>query len=332
MSANNNITTMTNNLKEDDEDYYFPFTEPDKKNITTKKYRNKFIFISQKLNKKKKRKEKLDNIFKKIKCKFFRKIKKIINAKLLKANSKFLFESFPQTFIADITKKNNSKALQKTYEELFEYSYNLSNNKKKLIEKKRNKNEKTLEYLNSEHNTHISEKSVWNKIKKMKYSELFEKFLISKEFEDSIKELEKTETESYIYQYINLAENFIDYFKETKTLNKSENNNIQNNTNISPVKEKDEKIEIVIENISKPKEPEIKKENEGIFIIKEEINFDRIFTEENLNNHDDDKIDDIDEGKSLILSDLNEELIYRNENNFSFCSDIGESLYFIKSN
>ena len=99
MSSNN---TSTIHLKEDD---CFPFTEPDEMNSINKKYKNKFFFISQKLNKKKKRKEKLDNIFKKIKCKFFQKIKKIINAKLLKAKSKFFFESFPQNFIADIKKK-----------------------------------------------------------------------------------------------------------------------------------------------------------------------------------------------------------------------------------
>ena len=60
------------------------------------------------------------------------------------------------------------------------------------MEKKRKKNEKTLEYLNSENNANICNISGWNKIKEMKYSELFERFLISKEFEDSIKELEKT--------------------------------------------------------------------------------------------------------------------------------------------
>lgn len=330
MSSNNNIT---NNLKEDDKDDYSPFTEPDKVNSVNKKYGIK-LFFSQKLNKNKKRKEKLDDIFKKIKCKFFQKIKKIINAKLLKANSKFFFESFPQSFIADISKKNNSEALQLTYEELFDYSYNKSNNEKSAVEKKRKKNEKTLKYLNSENNANICNISEWNKIKEMKYGQLFEKFLISKEFEDSIKELEKTETESYIYQYINLAKNFIDYFKEAKSLNKSDNNTTEIDTNINPIKEKekDKEVEIVMENISKSKEPEIKKENEGIFFIREENSFDKIFMEENLNIYDDGKIDDVDEDKSLILSDLNDELISGDKINFSFSTDIDEGLKFIISN
>ena len=327
MSSNN---TSTIHLKEDD---CFPFTEPNEMNSINKKYKNKFFFISQKLNKKKKRKEKLDNIFKKIKCKFFQKIKKIINAKLLKANSKFFFESFPQNFIADISKKNNSEVLQLTYEKLFKYSYSKYNNKKSAVEKKRKKNEKTLEYLNSENNANICNISGWNKIKEMKYSELFERFLISKEFEDSIKELEKTETEIYIYQYINLAKNFIDYFKEKTIINNLNNNNIKTKTNITPIKDKDKEVEIVIENVPKPKEHEIKKENDGIFFTENNQIFNALFTEENLNNYDgDDKIDDYEEDNLLISSEINEELFSGN-NNFSFISDIDdEELYFIKSN
>ena len=339
MDSNSSYNTNTIELNEKDD--CFPFTESDEKNSANKKYENKLLFISQSFNKKKKRKrkEKLDNNFKKIKCNFFKKLKKLINTKLSKANSKFFFESFPQKFIADISKKTNSKALEKTYEELFDFSYNISNNIKSALEKKYKKNLKTLDYLNSENNSNISNISEWNKIKKMKYSELFEKYLISKEFEDSIKALEKTETESYIYQYINLAKNFIDYFKETKTSNKSTNNtinnNIKTNTNIPPKKEKekDKKIEIVIENISKPKEIEVKKENgDDIFFFNDEI-FDAFgeFKEENLNNYFGDKIFDDEEDKLFILSDKKEEL-NSEEFNFFFSSDTKERLFFTKSN
>ena len=108
MDSNSSYNTNTIELNEKDD--CFPFTESDEKNSANKKYENKLLFISQSFNKKKerKRKEKLDNIFKKIKCNFFKKIKKIINTKLSKANSKFFFESFPQKFIADISKKTNS--------------------------------------------------------------------------------------------------------------------------------------------------------------------------------------------------------------------------------
>ena len=322
--------TTTNYLKEEKEDDCFPFNKPDKMNNETKKYENK-LFIPEKLNKDKKRKEKLDNTAKRIKVKFFQKIKKIINNKLLKANSKFFFESFPQNFIANITKKINSEALQKKYGELFEYSYNISEIQNKAIEKKRKKNENTLNYLNSENNINICNESGWNKIKEMKYNELFNKFLISKEFEDSIKELEKTEEESYIFQYITLAKNFIDYFKEKTTLNNSDNNNNKKiNTNITPIKEKE--IEIVIENISKPKEPEIKEENDGIFFTEKEKVPEEILMEEDLNNDNDDyKIDDDNDDKLFISSEINEDLIMK-DINCSFNSDIDERLYFIKSN
>ena len=124
-------------------------------------FNTKFDIIKK--TKEKQRKEKEDNIRKKIKTDFLKKLKEIINNSLKNAGSKHTFESFPQNFIADISKKTNFEVLNLKYEEIFDYTYQKiineikielvqSKNKSKRNEvalKKYNKNKKTLDYLNS---------------------------------------------------------------------------------------------------------------------------------------------------------------------------------------
>ena len=122
------------------------------------------------------RKEKEDNIRKKIKAHFHKKLRKIINNLLKESGAKYTFETFPQNFISDISKKSNFEVLNLTYEEMFDFTYQkiINKNKKELVHyknirndvalKKYYKNMKTLDYLNF--NPLISEKSGWQKIKK----------------------------------------------------------------------------------------------------------------------------------------------------------------------
>ena len=71
-----------------------------------------------------------------------------------------------------------------------------------------------MEYLNSEKNKDKSELSDWNIIKNMTYSELLDKFFLSKEFEDSIHDMEKNnEKENYINEYISYCKYYTDFFK-----------------------------------------------------------------------------------------------------------------------
>ena len=70
-------------------------------------FKTKFEVIKK--TKEKQRKEKEDNIRKKIKTGFLKKLKEIINNLLKKAGSKYTFESLPQIFIADISKKQTLK-------------------------------------------------------------------------------------------------------------------------------------------------------------------------------------------------------------------------------
>ena len=69
----------------------------------------KFHIIEKKLtsNRKKSRKDKEDDIRKKLKSSFLKNLRKAINKRLEKNGSKHLLESYPQKFNNDITKKKN---------------------------------------------------------------------------------------------------------------------------------------------------------------------------------------------------------------------------------
>ena len=223
----------------------FPFNESQRKIMS--KMENKKIFYTLKKNVDKRRKEREDNIRKKIKSNFHKKIFKLINEKLKKAGAKLYFQSLPQYFISDITKKTNFDALEINYKDLFEYTHErLINNKivnskievmKRVSEKKYRKNIETLNYLDN--NLEISEKSGWSKIKSMKYVDLLEAYFNSKEFEESIEKLEKKETKNYINDYIYYSLNYIEHFKSYRTedlhINISSYNNYINNSNTNSI-------------------------------------------------------------------------------------------------
>ena len=229
MSSNKDIISLN-------EVDVFPFTGKDK-NINDKLNKKK-LFISSTKYKDRTRKEKPDNMRKKYKAKFHKTIRNIINTKLHKFfPKKICFVGLPQDFIKDVAKDNNSKVMNLKYEDLFDYTYKLYNdkieNKKKEKEEEKDKdkeqkkekekekinenylnNKKILEYLNSEKNKDKSELSGWNIIKNMKYTELLDKFFLSKEFEDSINDMEKNnEKENYINEYISYSKYYTDFFK-----------------------------------------------------------------------------------------------------------------------
>ena len=223
----------------------FPFNESQRKIMS--KMENKKIFYTLKKNVDKRRKEREDNIRKKIKSNFHKKIFKLINEKLKKAGAKLYFQSLPQYFISDITKKTNFDALEINYKDLFEYTHEkfinnkIANSKievmKRVSEKKYKKNIETLNYLDN--NLEISEKSGWSKIKSMKYIDLLEAYFNSKEFEESIEKLEKKETKNYINDYIYYSLNYIEHFKSYRTEdlhnNISSYNNYINNSNTNSI-------------------------------------------------------------------------------------------------
>ena len=200
-------------------DKYFPFTAG-KGNLAGMKNTpfgtNKCITDKERNKKreKKQRKYKLDNIRKKIKVRFHKKIKNILNENLKNAGSNELFSFLPQFFVGNISKKFNYQYMDKTFEELL--SINFSDFQKEYFNKDCDykqfiKNKKTLEYLKN--NPEISKISGFDKLKKMKYRELLSAYFSSLEFEQSIEQLEEeNEIAEYIQKYIHLAKSYISYF------------------------------------------------------------------------------------------------------------------------
>ena len=179
---------------------------------------NKYITSSDGSQKreKKARKYKPDDIRKKIKVRFHKKIKNIINENLKKAGSIKLFSFLPQLFLGNISKKFNYQYMNKTFEEIL--STNFSDFQKeypnKECDKKQfDKNKETLQYL--EKNQEISDISGFDKLKNMKYRDILRHYFSSIEFEQSIKQLEiELEDNEYIQEYVCLAKGYLDYFMD----------------------------------------------------------------------------------------------------------------------
>ena len=141
-----------------------------------------------------KRKQNSDNIRKKIKARFLRSLKNAINKKLKNAEAKLVFTSLPQSFISNLSKKKNKPVLNMTLKEIF--AKNICDGKKVDLVKYEH-NLFVLQYL--ENCQEISEKSNFNTIKNMKYSEIFNEYLKSKEFGLEITTLkQEMEDDNYI--------------------------------------------------------------------------------------------------------------------------------------
>ena len=177
---------------------------------------NKYITDQEgnKKREKKQRKYKPDDIRKKIKVRFHKKIKNILNENLKNAGSKELFSFLPQFFIGNISKKFNYQYMNTTFEELLSIDFSSFQEKypnKDCDHNQFDKNKKILEYL--ENNPEISKISGFDKMKKMKYRDLLCAYFSSLEFEQSIEQLEEEkEAAEYIQEYIYLAKSYIEYF------------------------------------------------------------------------------------------------------------------------
>ena len=210
-------------------DYCFPFKSgkcllsDDASDNKLKQYMNTIFRTNtyvtdsngNKKKEKKQRKFKPDDIRKKIKVRFHKKIKNIINENLKKAGSTELFGFLPQYFISNIAKKFNNQFMNMTYEQLLKINFSELQDdypNKACDNKQYEKNKNTLEYL--EKNPEISKISGFDKVKKMKYRDIFKAYFSSAEFEESITILKEEENESaeYIQEYFILAKNYIDYF------------------------------------------------------------------------------------------------------------------------
>ncbi len=240
------------NVEEKNDDKYFPFTKGiglektlDKicikfkynsqskvtlynnenyKCLVTSKFKTIDYYTDEKGKKKrtkKKRKFKPDDIRKKIKARFHKVIKNLINTKLKKAGSQKLFDFLPQSFITNITINLNHKVLDLTYEKLIEEDFITPKNSQKNTDKEKYyKNLEVLSYLKE--NLEISKNSEFERIKKMKYIDILKAYFLSKEFEESVIELyNKKEKIGYIEEYVNKALTYINFFAFNKKYNKN---------------------------------------------------------------------------------------------------------------
>ena len=167
-----------------------------------------------------KRKYKPDDIRKKIKARFHKSIKNIINENLRKAGSRKLFTYLPQAFISSISREKNQRVFNLSFRELLQKNF-VNEEDDKKYKKNRNvdlakykKNLSVLEYLDN--NPEICQNSGFDIISKMKYCDLLDEYFHSDEFKRAIFKLrEENEDEDYIREYIHKSENYVKFFTES---------------------------------------------------------------------------------------------------------------------
>jgi hypothetical protein len=204
-----------------------------KKEVLKKRKKILGVFKIEHNKLKQKRKYKPDDIRKKIKSRFHKSIRNIINENLKKAGSKYFFSFLPQIFISCISRGKNCQTMNLSYRELLKKDFvsdideKKYKNKKVDISKYKN-NLFVLDYLDK--NPDICKKSGFDIISNMKYSDLLEAYFKSEEFDKSIIKLrEENEEEYYINEYINNAKNYIKFFsQEPLNLNKIKKNDKKN--------------------------------------------------------------------------------------------------------
>ena len=195
--------------------------------FVTKKY-----YISsdgKKKRVKKKRKYKPDDIRKKIKVRFHKTLKNIINQNLKKVCSKEFFDFLPQCFLGNVSKKTNAKFLELTLKELLSTDFLKELNKEdyrnsKVDYNKYKKNSEVLKYL--EENPDLSERSGFDVIKDKKYKDILKAYFASAQFEESLYQLkEENESPEYIIEYIKKAKTYISFYCNVKYENEDEDEN-----------------------------------------------------------------------------------------------------------
>ena len=160
-----------------------------------------------------KRKENSDNIIKKIKTRFLKALKKKINEKLKMGGSKKFFCYLPQAFVANLNKEKNKSILNMTYKEILiknfiSWKKSDSNGINNYLH-----NKSIVEYLE---NNKDSFKTLKYNIFNLTYSQLYNEYFESKEFEMEIADLIKNETLNYTKRYIIKASNFLNFFYKKK--------------------------------------------------------------------------------------------------------------------
>ena len=174
------------------------------------KYKSSLVFNVWK--DKKTRKEMPDEIRKKIKSRFFKDLRKFINKLFTENDIEKKLEFLPQDFISNISKPENKSMLDKTLEQII--LENSDDNSENENNEDKNKNNLILlDFLKAKENQNKCKiRKIYN-IFNTKIRELFNEYLKSDEFEQSIIRLkEEGNYSEYIKDYIIKAEEFVNYF------------------------------------------------------------------------------------------------------------------------
>ena len=171
-----------------------------------------FFSVKNDIERIKKRKRGImrDNISKKIKVNFSKNVIFSLNRKLKRKNICKFFQRLDQNDITDVSKKKNEGIFEKTLKEIIKEKpkVNEKENAKKM-EDKWKQNINLIEELEE------SGDEYFKQIFKMNMEELFNEYLVSKEFEEFINDLKngKKFYFDYIKNYIQVAKNFVNFYK-----------------------------------------------------------------------------------------------------------------------
>jgi len=185
------------------------------KNYTTDKINKKgsVLFLNTKKERKNNknviyRKLKPDSLRKKIKARFHKKLKQIINTKLKEAGSKYYLDSLPQSFITNINIAFNKPLLNMTMRELFKKTFGVKAKDREKIEY----NRRTMKFI--EETPEINNNSDISDFFDSKYSEIIRKYMGGKYLMEDIERLKQEgEKEDYINRYTYIALHWIEFYE-----------------------------------------------------------------------------------------------------------------------
>ena len=155
------------------------------------------------------RKLKPDSLIKKIKARFHKKLRRIINAKLKEAGSKYFFDAFPQSFITNINIGFNKPLLNLTMRELFQKTFGFKAKDREKIDY----NIKVLKYI--EDNPNIKNSNKIMDFLDSSYKEIIMKYMEGNYLLEDIERLKKEgEKDDYINRYTFISMHWIEFYEK----------------------------------------------------------------------------------------------------------------------
>ena len=155
------------------------------------------------------RKLKPDSLRKKIKARFHKKLRRIINAKLKEAGSKYFFDSFPQSFITNINIGFNRPLLNITMRELFQKTFGFKAKDREKIDY----NIKVLKYI--EDNPNIKNNNKIMEFLDSTYKEIILKYMEGNYLLEDIERLKQEgEKEDYINRYTFISLHWVEFYEK----------------------------------------------------------------------------------------------------------------------